>query len=107
MGATIRPLSNAAAIIRAREMTMRLELMTALILTVGPVTLHGQLDALALETGTRARILGTAPDSRFSLITVASARPDSLHYTLVGSSNLSSVGWQQITKMDASGGRHR
>ena len=89
---------------------MRLVLTTAFILTVVPVTLHGQLEkinALALETGTRARILGAAPDSRFTLITVASARPDSLHYTLVGSSSTRSLGWQQITRMEASAGRHR
>ena len=89
---------------------MRLVLTTALILTVVPVALHGQLErinALALETGTRARILGVAPDSKFTLITVASARPDSLLYSLGGSSNTRSLGWQQITKMEASAGRHR
>jgi len=89
---------------------MRLVLTTALILTVVPVALHGQLErinALALETGTRARILGVAPDSKFTLITVASARPDSLHYSLGGSSSTRSLGWQQIAKMEASAGRHR
>lgn len=89
---------------------MRLVLTTAFILTVVPVTLHGQLEkinALALETGARARILGPAPDSKFTLITVASARPDSLRYSLGGSSNTRSLGWQQITKMEASAGRHR
>jgi len=89
---------------------MRLVLTTAFVLTVAPVTLHGQVEkinALALETGTRARILGPAPDSRFTLITVASARPDSLLYTLGGNSNTRSLGWQQITKMEASVGRHR
>jgi hypothetical protein len=89
---------------------MRLVFTTALVLLVVPVTLHGQLgkiNALALETGTRARILGAAPDSKFTLITVASARPDSLLYSLGGSSNTRSLGWQQITKMEASAGRHR
>jgi hypothetical protein len=89
---------------------MRLVLSTAFILTVVPATLHGQLErinALALETGTRARILGAAPASRFTLITVASARPDSLFYSLGGSSNTRSLGWQQITKMEVSAGRHR
>jgi hypothetical protein len=89
---------------------MRLGLTTALILTVTPVTLHGQLEkinALALETGTRARILEAAPDSKFTLITVASARPDSLHYSLGGSSNTRSLAWQQVAKMEASAGRHR
>jgi hypothetical protein len=89
---------------------MRLVLTTAFILTVSPVTLHAQLEkinALALETGTRARILGPAPDSKFTLITVASARPDSLLYSLMGSSNTRSLGWQQITKMEVSARRHR
>jgi hypothetical protein len=89
---------------------MRLVLTTAFILTVVPVALHGQLErinALALETGTRAQILGAAPDSKFTLITVASARPDSLLYSLGGISNSRSLGWQQITKMEASVGRHR
>jgi hypothetical protein len=89
---------------------MRFVLTTAFILTVGPATLHGQVEkinALTLESGTRARILGAAPDSRFALITVASATPDSLHYSLAGSSNTRSLAWQQITKMEASAGRHR
>jgi hypothetical protein len=89
---------------------MRLVLATAFILTVVPVTLQGQLEkinALTLETGTRARILGAAPDSKFTLITVASARPDSLRYSLGGSPNTRSLGWQQITKMEASVGQHR
>jgi hypothetical protein len=89
---------------------MRLVLTTAFILTLVPVTLHGQLDkisALTLKTGTRARILGPAPDSKFTLITVASASPDSLLYRLGGSSNTRSLSWQKITKMEASVGRHR
>jgi hypothetical protein len=91
-------------------MTMRLVLTTAFVLTILPVTLHGQVEnvnALALETGTRARILEAAPDSRFTLITVASAGPDSLHYTLGGSANTRSLSWRQITKMEASSGQHR
>jgi hypothetical protein len=77
---------------------------------VVPVTLQGQLEkinALALGTGTRARIAGAAPDSKFTLITVASVGPDSLHYSLAGSPNTRSLGWQQITRMDASAGQHR
>jgi hypothetical protein len=77
---------------------------------VVPVTLQGQLErinALALDTGTRARILGAGPDSKFTLITVASARSDSLRYRLAGSSDTRSLAWQQITRMDASVGRHR
>ena len=89
---------------------MRLVLTTALILTVVPVTLHGQLEginALTLETGTRARILEAAPDSRFTLITVPSARPGSLRYSLGVSSGRRSLRWQQSAKIEASPGRHR
>jgi hypothetical protein len=88
---------------------MRVVLMTAVILGV-PVALHAQLEkinALGLEKGTRARILAAAPDSRLTLITVVSVGADSLHYSLAGSSNTRSLGWQQITRMDASVGRHR
>jgi hypothetical protein len=91
-------------------MTMRLVFTAAFILTAVPVTVYGQLqkiNALALETGTRARILEAMPDASFTLITVASARPDSLYYSLAGSSNTRSLGWQQITKMEVSAGRHR
>jgi hypothetical protein len=91
-------------------MTIRVLVTTALILTAVPVALHGQLDkinALGLEKGTRARILGVAPDSKFTLITVASVGPDSLHYSLPGISDTRSLGWRQITKMEASVGRHR
>ena len=89
---------------------MRLVLTTAFILTVGPTPLHGQIekiDALALEAGTRARILGAAPDSRLTVITVISARPDSLHFSLAGSSETGALDWDQISRMEASAGRHR
>jgi hypothetical protein len=91
-------------------MTIRLILLAAFVLTVLPITLHGQvgqINALALETGTRARILEAAPDSRFTLITVPSARSTSLRYGLGLSSSTRSLGWQQITKLDAGAGRHR
>jgi hypothetical protein len=97
-------------VVCSREMTMRLALTTALILTALPVTLYGQVEKikiLALETGTRARILEAAPDSKFTLSTFASAEPDGLRYSLLGSSNTRSLAWQQIAKMDASDGRHR
>lgn len=89
---------------------MRLVLATAFILTVGPATLHGQIEginALTLKSGARARILEAAPDSKFTLITVASATPDSLYYSLAGSATTRSLGWKQITKMETSAGRHR
>jgi len=89
---------------------MRLVLTTAFILTVAPVALRaqvGKIEALALETGTRARILAAAPDSRFTVITVVSAGPDSLRYRLAGSSDTRALGWQQISRMDASVRRHR
>jgi len=91
-------------------MTIRLILPTAFVLAVLPVTVHGQIgkiNALALETGTSARILEAAPDSKFTLITVASASPDSLRYNLGVISSMRSLSCQQITKMEASAGRHR
>ena len=89
---------------------MRFVLTTALVLTVLPVTLHGQVETispLALETGTRPRVLAAVPDSRFTLITVTSDRPDSMRYGLGGISYPRSLAWQQITKLDAGAGRHR
>jgi hypothetical protein len=89
---------------------MRFVLTTAFVFTVVPATLHGQsekINALALQAGTRARILEPAPASKFSLITVLSARPDSLNYSLGGSPITRSLAWQQIIRMEASGGRHR
>ena len=84
--------------------------LTAVALVILPLSLHGQLDkinALSVEAGTRARIIETAPHSRFKLITVASITPDSLRYSVTGSSGIESIGWQQIAKMDASAGPHR
>ena len=89
---------------------MRLAILAVLSITAVPLMLYGQpekMNALSLEPGTRARILGAATDSKFTLITVASATPDSLRYSLAGISTTRSLGWQQITKMDASGGQHR
>ena len=91
-------------------MTIRLILPTALVLAVLPVTLHGQagkINALALETGTRARILEAAPDSKFALIAVPSAWPASPRYSLRVSASTRSIGWQQIAKIETSPGRHR
>jgi hypothetical protein len=85
-------------------------LTAVFFLTVVPITLHGQaerINALSLQAGTRARIIGSAPDSKFTLITVASVRPDSLHYYSIGRSNLTSIGWRQIARMETSAGQHR
>lgn len=65
-----------------------------------------RIDALSLQSGARARILGPTADSKYTLITVASARPDSLRYSLDQGLDTKSVAWQQISKMDASMGRH-
>jgi hypothetical protein len=89
---------------------MRLVLTTAVLLTVVPATLHGQrqeINALSLATGTRARIVESGRDSRFTLIAVVSSRPDSLRYNLAGSADTRSLAWQEISRMEASVGRHR
>ena len=89
---------------------MRLALATAFALIVLPATALSQsvrIDALSLQAGARARILGPTADSKYELITVASASPDSLRYSLDPSLATKSLAWQQISKMDASMGRHR
>lgn len=65
------------------------------------------MDAMSLQTGVRARIIGPTADSKYSLITVASASRDTLRYSLVGSPDTKSVSWQRINKMDVSLGGHR
>ena len=65
-----------------------------------------RIDALSLPSGARARILAPKAGSKYELITVASARPDSLRYSLDPSLATKSLAWQQIGKMDASMGRH-
>jgi hypothetical protein len=82
---------------------------TALVLIVFPATAIGQsarMDALSLQTGAHARILAPATGANYQLITVASARPDSLRYSLDPSPAPKSLAWQQISKMDASIGGH-
>jgi hypothetical protein len=88
---------------------MRLALATAFVLIVLPATTQGQsarLDALSLQAGARARILGPTTGANYQLITVASARPDSLRYSLDPSPATKSLAWQHISKMDASIGGH-
>jgi hypothetical protein len=89
---------------------MRLALATAFALIVLPANAKGQsarIDALSLQAGVRARILGPTAGSKYELITVASARPDSLRYSQDPSLATKSLAWQQISKMDASMGSHR
>ncbi len=89
---------------------MRLALAVAFVLIVLPATAKGQsvrIDALSLQAGARARILGPTTDSQYTLIKVASATPDSLHYRLDHVFETRAVAWQQISKMDASVGSHR
>jgi hypothetical protein len=86
---------------------MRLAVATAFGLILLPAPGKGQsVDALSLQAGARARILAPAASSKYELITVASARPDSLRYSLDPSRATSSLAWQQISKMDASIPRH-
>src|SRR5450759_2875180 len=78
-----------------------------LCVLAGPAQSQGvRIDPLSLQAGARARILGPTADSKYTLITVASARPDSLRYSLDPSLAIKSLAWQQIGKMDASMGRH-
>ena len=89
---------------------MRLGLATAFVLIVIPAAAKGQsvrIDALSLHAGARARILAPTADSKYTLITVISASPDSLRYSLEPSLDTKSLAWQQISKMEASIGSHR
>ena len=86
---------------------MRLAVATACVLILLPAPGKGQsVDALSLQAGARARILGPTAGSKYELITVASARPDSLRYSLDPSLATKSLAWQQISEMDASIARH-
>jgi hypothetical protein len=88
---------------------MRLALATAFALIVLPATALSQgvrIDALSLQSGARARILGRTAGSKYELITVASASPESLRYSPDPSLAIKSLAWQQISEMEASIGRH-
>jgi len=62
---------------------MRVALATAFVLIVFPAPAKGQsVDALSLQSGARARILGPTTDAKYELITIASVSPDSLRYSL-------------------------
>ena len=96
-------------LLRSSESHTRFALVVALALIVLPADANGQsrrIDALSLHAGARARILASATGSKYELITVASARPDSLRYSLDPGLATRSVAWQQISKMDASIARH-
>lgn len=86
---------------------MRVLVFLLLCVLAGPALSQGvRIDALSLQSGARARILGPTADSKYTLITVASTSPDSLRYSVDGGLDTRSVAWQQISKMDASMGRH-
>jgi hypothetical protein len=67
----------------------------------------GRIDALSLQSGARARILGPTTDSKYTHITIASISQDSLRYMPLRSLDTKSLSWQQINKMDVSIGTHR
>jgi hypothetical protein len=70
------------------------------------VAQSGRIDALSLEAGARARILGPSADSKYMVIKVASTSRDSLRYSLDRSPDVKSVAWDRVSRMDASMGRH-
>jgi hypothetical protein len=89
---------------------MRLALATAFLFIVTPVVVIGQSESInpsSLQIGTRARILGPASDSKYTFIKVASAKPDSLRFSVDESTGTKSLAWHEIRKMDASVGGHR
>jgi hypothetical protein len=93
----------------SRENQMRLAIATAFAFFVLPAIALSQgvgIDALSLQAGGRARILAARAGSKYEIITVASASPDSLRYTVAASVATKSLAWQEISKMDASTGHH-
>jgi hypothetical protein len=89
---------------------MRLTVATAFVLIVLPAPAASQsmrIDALSLQAGVGARILGPTTDSKYTRITIASTSQDSLRYIPVRSLDTKSLSWQQINKMDVSIGTHR
>lgn len=87
---------------------MRLTLATTFVLILLPAPAKGQsVDALSLQAGVHARIYGPTTYPKYEFITITSVSPDSLRYSLDRGLDTRSIGWQQITKMDASTGSHR
>jgi hypothetical protein len=88
---------------------MRLAIATAFAFMALPAIALSQgagMDALSLQAGGRARILAARAGSKYEIITVASASPDSLRYSVAPSLATKSLAWQEISKMDASIGHH-
>jgi hypothetical protein len=87
---------------------MRVLAFPLLCVLAGPALAQSvTIDALSLQLGARARILGPTAHSKYTMITVASTSRDTLRYSLVGSPDTTSVSWQQIKKIDVSVGAHR
>jgi len=75
---------------------MRVSPFFLLCVLAGPALSQSvRIDALSLQSGARARILGPTAGSKYELITVASARPDTLHYSLDPSLATKSLAWQR------------
>lgn len=88
---------------------MHLSLATAFVFFILPGIANGQspaIDALSLQSGARARILGPTTNSRYTLIKIGSTSADTLRYSLDRGVDMKSISWEKINKMDASAGRH-
>lgn len=65
------------------------------------------IDPLSIPSGARARIIGPASAKDYIKLTVIGVTPDTLRYRLNGEADSKALSWQNISRMDASGGKHR
>ncbi len=66
----------------------------------------GAIDPLSIPSGAQARIIGPANARDYVKLTVVGVTPDTLHYRLNGEADSKALSWQNIRRMDVSGGRH-
>ena len=66
----------------------------------------GAIDRLSIPSGAQARIIGPANARDYVRLTVVGVSPDTLRYKLDAGPNSKAISWQNVSRMDVSGGRH-
>lgn len=66
----------------------------------------GAIDPLSIPSGARARIIGPANARDYVKLTVVGVSPDTLRYRPNGEADSKALSWQNISRMDVSGGKH-
>ena len=66
----------------------------------------GAIDPLSIPSGTQARIIGPTNARDYVKLTVIGVSPDTLRYRLNGEADSKALSWQNISRMDVSGGSH-